>query len=160
MWNLFSCFSKGIAVRNRAAQHFAYVLYPLTLSLAVTAFCIGCGPSAGTLEKANRLAATDNWKGACGLFERLVKSGSTERDAYRGLATAYERLDRRPEAVQVLEDWLLIDPTDGAVHLGLGIWAYEAGRLDDAGSHLLTAWQHAEYKDDRDKAAVWLNRLR
>ena len=149
-----------MAARKGVAQRSVKVRSALTPSMAVTAFCIGCAPSVGTLEKANRLAAMENWEGACGFYERLVKSGSVERDAYRGLAASYEKLGRRSDAVQVLEDWLLVDPTDGAVHFHLGIWAHDAGRLDDAGSHLLTAWQHAEYKDDRDNAAAWLKRLR
>jgi Flp pilus assembly protein TadD len=65
-------------------------------------------------------------------FARVVQAGPVTADPHVGYATALAQLDRLKEARRVLEQGLLVDPSNGQVHYNLGEIARVEGRLDDA----------------------------
>lgn len=65
-------------------------------------------------------------------FARVVKAGPITADPHIGYATAFAQLNRLKEARRVLEQGLLVDPSNGQIHYNLGEIARVEGRLDAA----------------------------
>ena len=65
-------------------------------------------------------------------FARVVKAGPITADPHIGYATAFAQLNRLKEARRVLEQGLLVDPSNGQIHYNLGEIARVEGRFDEA----------------------------
>ena len=72
-------------------------------------------------------------------FRTAVEADSTNPAAWRGLATAYHRLERYPEALEALDRAVALSPRDFAVRFNRGLTLSELGRMSAAIAELDTA---------------------
>jgi tetratricopeptide (TPR) repeat protein/TolB-like protein/predicted Ser/Thr protein kinase len=72
-------------------------------------------------------------------FQKALSVDSTNDDAFRGLASAYEKLDRLDEAEQTYQKAIQLRPQYWAGYAWLGGFYNDRGRYDDA-ARMYTEW--------------------
>ena len=131
----------------------------VTVSLWLAIFVpllYGCKSSADRLAEARALLESKNWEAACRIYQGFVDSGFQSAEVSINLAAARWELGERTEAMDILNDWLLVDPTDRQAHIWLGRWELQNGHRREAAGHFLSALEFSQYGGEIAEARSWL----
>jgi len=92
-------------------------------------------------RQANEFFATAQYEQAAALYERLLGFGPDNVDTYNNLGITLHYLGRSDEALQRLNEGIVVDPNHQRIWLTLGFVNKELGNTDDARAALTTAMQ-------------------
>ena len=116
----------------------------------------GCQSDAGRLAEARALLESKDWEAACRIYQRFVDSGIQSGEVSINLAAARWEMGEQAEAMNILSEWLLVDPTDRRTHILLGRWELQNGRKQEAAGHFLSALEFSQYGAEIAEARNWL----
>jgi tetratricopeptide (TPR) repeat protein len=125
--------------------------WPKALEAAERAVALASTSADGYFARGSfRHAAQQDWTGALADLERARELNPGSSDVLLQNGALLGALGRLPEAIEVIERAVLLDPLHAAAHVGLAIVRLGAGRLDGA---LAAATRGLELAPQNNRAA-------